>query len=241
MSADPGGAKPWFFKYYVITDDNIKFLIYESPDYSEYGAWAEPPDRDMPKPKWKRGPAHAANAGAGIVSLKALFKDIEDNKLPKLLNLPQGKKVEIFERYIDPRMGAMTVPGEENDTSFITLMADEQTDYDGNVIGDSYDFIAAYSGASGHSANPIEASIEIINTELDYNEREPISRANMPNYYILESCEQTITCYKNFSSASSRECPLKDILDPDRYFFNMSPKFISMADFNTPQTPLAYY
>lgn len=231
MSADPGGAKPWFFKYYIVTDDDCKFLIYESPDYAEYGAWAEPPDKDSPKPKWKRGPAHGAYAGAGIVSLKKLFAQIETEKLPEILGRKVGERLEPFERYIDPRMGAMTVPGEENDTSFISLMEDEQTDNNGNTIGESISFTAAYSGASGHGGNPIEASVEIINTQLDYDEREPISRSNMPKFYILDSCQQSVICYKNYSCANSRECPLKDILDPDRYFFNMSPKHISAEDF----------
>lgn len=233
MSADPGGSKPWFFKYYAVTDDNCYFILYEFPDYDEFGAWAEPPDKDSPKPKWKRGPAHSAYAGAGIVSLKNLFKEIETYKLPEILNAKKGVRIEPFERYIDPRMGAMTVPGEENDTSFISLMSDIQTDHDNNIIGESVYFTAAYSGASGHGSSPIEASVEIINTQLDYDTKQPISRSNMPKLYILSSCKQSIICYKNYSTANSRECPLKDILDPDRYFLNMNPKHISKSDKET--------
>lgn len=240
MSADPGGAKPWFVKYYAVTDDGCKFLLYESPDFEEFGAWAEPPDKDTPKPKWKRGPAHGAYAGAGIISLKRLFKEFETRKLPKILGLPEGASAEIFERYIDPRMGAMTVPGEENDTSFISLMEEEQTDAEGNVTGESVLFTAAYSGASGHGGSPIEASVEIINTQLDYDPREPVSRSNMPKFYMLDTCQQSITAYKNFSCANSRECPLKDIIDPDRYFFNMDPRHISKSDMRAESATAGY-
>ena len=223
MSADPGGAKPWVFKYYIVTQDNIKFAIYESPEFDKFGAWAEPPDKDTPHPKWKRGAAHGAYSGAGIIALKKLFEEIETHELPKMLGTT--KRVEIFERFIDPRMGAMTVPGAETDTSFIALMEDEQV-VDGKTEGKPYYFTAAYSGASGHTSNPVEASIYIINNELDYNMQEPLSPQNTPHFFILDNLQNTIITYENFSIANSKECPLKDFLDPDRYFFNMEPNYV---------------
>lgn len=227
MSADPGGAKPWVFKYYLVTQDNIKILFYESPEYEKFGAWAEPPDKDMPHPKWKRGPAHGAYSGAGIIALKKLFEEIETNELPKILGTKTAP--EIYERYIDPRMGALTVPGAEAETSFIDLMEDEQV-IDGKVEGKPYYFTAAYSGASGHGTNPIEASVYIINNELDYNQNEPLSAANTPHFFILETLQNTITTYANYSTANNKDCPLKDFLDPDRYFFNMQPVYVDPGD-----------
>lgn len=225
MSADPGGAKPWVFKYYLVTEDGIKILFYESPEFDKYGAWAEPPDKDMPHPKWKRGPAHGAYSGAGIIALKKLFEEIETKTLKEILGSERAP--EIYERYIDPRMGAMTVPGAENETSFIALMEDEQI-IDGKTEGKSYLFTAAYSGASGHGSNPVEASVYIINSELDYDARTPLSPQNTPHYFMLADCQNTITTYENFSVANNKDCPLKDFLDPDRYFFNMEPLFVDV-------------
>lgn len=226
MSADPGGAKPWVFKYYVCTPCGFKFLIYESPDFEEFGAWAEPPDKDSPHPKWKRGAAHAAYSGASIIALKKLFKKIETETLPKIL----GRKTppDIFERYIDPRMGAMTVPSAENETSFIDLMEDEQI-INGKTEGEPVHFIAAYSGASGHSSNPVEASVFIINNALDYNPKEPLSMSNTPHFFILTTCQNSITTYENYSLANSKDCPLKDFLDPDRYFHNMDAQYVDIC------------
>ncbi len=227
MSADPAGAKPWVFKYYVVTEDNVKFLIYESPEYEKFGAWAEPPDKDTPHPKWKRGPAHGAYSGAGIIALKKMFGRIEKEELPQILG--NKEPVKIFERYIDPRMGAMTVPSAVEETSFIDLMEDVQI-VNGEVEGESYLFTAAYSGASNHGENPVEASVYIINNELDYRQNEPISPANMPHFYILDHLENSICAYENYSLSNSRDCPLKDFIDPDRYFFNMRPACVDPGE-----------
>ena len=227
MSADPGGAKPWVFKYYALDENDIAFLIYESPEFDKFGAWAEPPDRDSAQPKWKRGSAHSAYMGASIITLKQMFKQIEDVQLQKIYGI---KMPEVLERFIDPRMGAMTVPGAESDTSFISLMADVQRDNKGNIIGESYDFTAAYSGASGHSASPIEASIFIINDKLDYDRSKPLSPMNMPKFYIMDELKNSIASYLNFSPASHRDCPLKDFIDPDRYFFNMDCHYANLGD-----------
>lgn len=224
QSADPGGAKPWVIKYYAVDENNYTFLIYESPEFDKFGAWAEPPEKDSPQPKWKRGAAHSAYMGASIISLKQMICEIEEKELPKILGI--NAPCEIYERFIDPRMGAMTVPNAENDTSFITLMEDEQTDKNGVVIGKSFPFTAAYSGASGQGKDPIEASIFIINDKLDFNQSLPISPQNSPKFFILDECQNSITSYLNFSLQNHRDCPLKDFIDPDRYFFNMDARHI---------------
>ncbi|MBO6103316.1 MAG: hypothetical protein J6P03_08720, partial [Opitutales bacterium] len=239
QSADPGGAKPWVIKYYAVDELGNTFLFYESPEFDKFGAWAEPPERDSAQPKWKRGPAHGAYMGASIVALKQMIKEMETTDLKSVLGAGEG--IEIFERFIDPRMGAMTVPNAENDTSFISLMEDEQRDSGGNIIGESYTFTPAYSGASGQGKDPIEASIFIINDRLDYNSSEPISPQNCPKFYILDECKNSIISYLNFSLQNHRDCPLKDFIDPDRYFFNMDAGYISRASLTPTQTQTPGY
>ena len=239
QSADPGGAKPWVIKYYAVDENGITFLVYESPEFDKFGAWAEPPERDSAQPKWKRGAAHGAYMGASIVALKQMIKEIETNDLKKVLGTTE--EIQIFERFIDPRMGAMTVPNAENDTSFISLMEEEQRDKLGNIIGESYPFTPAYSGASGQGKDPIEASIFIINDRLDYDARQPISPQNCPKFYILDECKNSITSYLNFSLQNHRDCPLKDFIDPDRYFFNMDVSYVSEAAMRPTLTLTASY
>lgn len=53
---------------------------------------------------------------------------------------------------------------------------------------------------------------------------------NCPTFYFSEECEQSIISYKNFSVNSSRNCALKDFIDPDRYLLNMQPQFVDWEE-----------
>ena len=114
---------------------------------------------------------------------------------------------------------------DDSGTNYIELMREEQTDENGEVVGDSYLFIPSKTSPN-HSRDAIESSISLINDKLDYDEDKPLSPENCPSLYFTEDCEQSICAYKNFSAASSPHCALKDFIDPDRYLLNMQPQFV---------------
>ncbi len=230
QSCDVGGSKPWLIKWYAVFENEVAVLIREFPDMDTYGPWAEAPEIDSKRPCWKRGVAHNAFLGAGVVPIKKLFKFNETEILPRLLGAEKLEKV--YLRFIDPRGAAVRSERAENTENWISLMFEKNYDYDGKTLtGDSYIFTPAFSGSSGDGKAPIESSISLINNRLDYNQDEKISVANHPTFYILESCKQSILAYKNFTLQNDRNCPLKDIIDPDRYFFNMAPRYVDMEIF----------
>lgn len=228
-SADPGGGKPWVIKWYAVFENNWIVCLYEYPQYKLYGEWARPPEKDEKCPCWLAGPAQSANPGAGFLRVKGVLKDVERKILPKILGA-RSDEIFIYARYIDPRMGAQIAPSmDDNGTSYIDLMRSIQ-EKDGEVVGESYLFTPAKTGAPNGGKLAIESSIALINDRLDYDSDKPVSVENCPTFYFSEECEQSIISYKNFSVNSSRNCALKDFIDPDRYLLNMQPQFVDWEE-----------
>lgn len=118
---------------------------------------------------------------------------------------------------------------DDNGTSYIDLMRSVQ-EKDGEIVGESYLFTPAKTGAPNGGKLAIESSIALINDRLDYDSDKPVSVENCPTFYFSEECEQSIISYKNFSVNSSRNCALKDFIDPDRYLLNMQPQFVDWEE-----------
>lgn len=192
MCIDPGGSKPWFMLYAAVDAQERVYVWAEWPDIG-YGSWGEPSE----KPEGQKGPAQKPN-GFGILKYKEVMEQIEEG-------------AEIFERLIDPRMGASTTQGQETATSIQSELED--------------------AGVTIHAApsQRIDHGEQLINDRLGYDETKPVSALNAPRLLISDRCEQLIESLKNYSGCSRTEV-WKDAVDCLRYILEAGADYI-------PRTP----
>jgi len=230
VSADPGGAKNWVVKWYWVTPNGWKIVFREWPDFDTYGPWATPPKDE--KKDWLGGPAMFTESGGGIVKVKRRILEAEgwvwNDESGVWVSSKETEMPEV--RMIDPRMGGTPAPGGEDETSIIMLMDDEQVDPRGRVIGPSMVWERAYSGGAQGGRTAIQVTLEMLNTEMAYDEHEPVTAMNCPNWYVVEDCQQSIMAYKEFTGMGTDKDALKDVVDPDRYFINSGPEHIAEGD-----------
>lgn len=191
---DPGGSKPWFMIWAAVDSSGRIFIYREWPDVG-YGSWGEPSE----KPEGSRGPAQKPN-GFGIGDYVELIRNLEGGE-------------DIFERIIDPRMGAAQTAGKEDSTSIISELED--------------------AGLVLHAApgQLIDHGISLINDRLAYNEEVEVSVTNSPRMFISDQCENLIECLKNYTGCS-REEVWKDGVDCIRYLLETGADFIDKRETN---------
>ena len=224
VSADPGGAKNWFIKWYFVTPEGWVIVYREWPDFSRHDSWALPPAED--KIDWRKGPAQKSDFGRGIIRYKQLILESEGWVWDPEAQRWNGDHAEPIElRVIDPRMGGTPAPSADRDTSIIQQMADEQIE--NNIVkGPEMIWEKAVAGGAQGGVRPLEISLQLMNEKFDYDEHQDITHENCPNWYVAENCKQSILAYKEFSGNCTDKCALKDVIDPDRYFVNSNLDYI---------------
>jgi hypothetical protein len=180
MVLDPAPSKPWYMLWIAVDEWGTWWVYREWPDIS-YGDWAEAGANG----KSKGGPA-SKPLGFGINDYVNLIQELE------------GKE-QIFERLIDPRMGATPRQVKEGSVTMI-----EQLDEGG----------LAFVPASGVEE---DVGIAILQTLLSYNTSKPVDEANKPQLYISEGCENTIGCILNYTGTEGYKEAWKDGVDCLRY------------------------
>ena len=183
MVVDPGGSKPWVCIWAGVMRDGSIYIYREFPD-TTMGQWALPHITGVGKSVGKPGPAQRP-LGWGYNQYKEHFEDMEQDE-------------EIFERIVDPRMGAATVREKEGESNIITTMAN---------LG------VVMRPAPGVE---IETGIAKINDALSWNDTEPMSDENKPKLYISDRCENTITSMMEYTG-QSRADHFSDQIDCIRY------------------------
>lgn len=218
MVTDPGGfRKNWVIKWYRCGDEPAHTFVYrEWPDWATHGAWAVPANSD--RPDGKPGPAQRSEFGRGILEYKKLILQAEgwiwDGKVW------DGSQAEpIFERYIDSRMGGAEVASVEEGTSIITLMAEEQLDKDGHVVGPSMTLLPT-------PGTRVADGMEILGSLFDYDLKKPVNIYNCPQIYVVEDCAQTIYAWKEYTGMDGEKGALKDVVDPDRYLAKIGAGYV---------------
>ena len=191
--ADPGGSKPWVCIWAGVMRDGSIYIYREFPD-SSMGSWALPHINGVGKSVGKPGPAQRP-LGWGYNQYREHFEDLENGE-------------EIFERIVDPRMGAATVREKEGESNIITTMAN---------LG----FVMR--PAPGVE---IESGIAKINDALAWNDTEEMTDENKPKLYISDQCENTITSMLEYSGQSRAE-HFKDHPDCIRYLMVSGAEHIS--------------
>jgi hypothetical protein len=180
---DPGGSKPWVAIWAGVMRDGTIYIYREFPD-STMGEWALPHVNGVGKSVGKPGPAQRP-LGWGYQQYKDHFEDLENDE-------------DIFERIVDPRMGAATVREKEGESNIINTMA-------------NLDFVMR--PAPGVE---VEAGIAKINDALSWDDTEPMTDKNKPKLFVSDRCENMITCMLEYSGQSRAE-HFKDYIDCLRY------------------------
>jgi hypothetical protein len=180
---DPGGSKPWVAIWAAVTRDGTIYIYREFPD-STMGAWALPHVNGVGKSVGKPGPAQRP-LGWGYVDYRDHFTALEEGE-------------DIFERIVDPRMGAATVREKEGESNIINTMT-------------NLDFVMR--PAPGVD---VEAGIAKINDALSWDDTENMTESNRPKLFVSDRCENLICSMLEYTG-SSRQEHWKDQIDCLRY------------------------
>lgn len=224
LSVDPAGTKNWFMKWYLVTPDPERVIVYrEWPDFQRYGEWALPGEKiDGP---WSRGPAQRADAGAGIKEYKRRILEAEGWVWDDDAGCWDDSGAEPIEvRLIDPRMGGGFITDEEDGTSIMELLAEEQFDDEGRLVGPALLFEEA-------PASRVEETAQMIAELLEWNPNEKLSVMNCPRWQVVEDCLQSDLAMREWTGAGGEKCALKDIVDCDRYFVKADLGFVGEGQY----------
>jgi hypothetical protein len=192
---DPGGSKPWVAIWASVLEDGTIYIYREFPDTS-MGDWALPHVNGVGKSVGKAGPAQRP-LGWGYSQYKEHFEALEGGE-------------HIFERIVDPRMGAATVREKEGESNIINTMA-------------NLDFVMR--PAPGVE---IESGIAAINNALSWDDTEPMTEQNRPQLFVSDRCENLISCMLEYSGQSRAE-HFKDYIDTLRYLMVSKPEHVTDA------------
>jgi len=195
---DPAGQKNWFMIWIAVKPDGTWYIYREWPDVS-VGDWAEQ-GKDG---KWVPGPG-CKGMGYGLRDYLELIADLEGRRLPhdeaewRTFDDFEGGE-EIFERIIDPRLGAAKYTKEGGDSSII-----EDLDGLGFVV----------NGAPGFH---VEDGLQKLVDKMAYDPSKEIDGVNRPHYYISEKCRNLIHAHAEYTGEEGLKEAWKDPIDCARY------------------------
>ncbi len=191
MSIDPGGSKNWFMLWIAVDASGTWWVYREWPDFDD---WALPGDKNGPATK---------GTGLGIKDYVALIRDAEKDEV-------------IFERFIDPRMGAAEKQSQDGATTIIS----DLDECDMTVI-------PAPAAASEANKGEIEDGIQLISNLLAYKTDKPIDSVNAPHLYVSDRCQNFIYAMSEFTGKLGGHESTKDPIDCIRYLRKGSCEFVA--------------
>lgn len=177
---DPAGRKNWATAWIDVVEDGTWYISSEWPDES-VGPWIE-----SGKDKWVPGEG-AKGLGYGYRDYLEIFEDIE------------GKAVEVYERLIDPRLGAQRY---------------QKADGDSSIIEDLNDLDFIVKPAPGIE---IEDGLQKVIELMAYDENKPIDANNRPKFYVSSRCQNMIQCLREYTGEGGKDEAAKDFVDLCRY------------------------
>jgi len=180
MVIDPSGSKPWFMLWAGVTPLNEVYIWAEFPDIG-FGDWA-----DMSKGKKGRPGDAAKPNGYGYDDYIDRIKEVEEG-------------ISVFERLIDPRLGAAKYQGEDIQTSIIDELAKKGIDV---IPAPGYDE---------------DQGLQAINKLLAWDDRQPMGLGNKPLLFISDRLENTIYAMTEYTGELGKDEPTKDPVDCVRY------------------------
>jgi hypothetical protein len=179
MVLDPAGRKNWFMCWIAVDASETYWVYREWPDVN-VGDWA----------KWHGG---KWIGGEGSKGLGYGIRDYVD----LILRHEEGE--EIFERLIDPRLGAAKYQSQNGASSIIEDLADA------GLI-----FIPA-------PGLEIEDGIQALQTKMAYDRKRPMDATNHPHFYVSDRCQNIVTALSEYTGADGPDEAWKDPVDVCRY------------------------
>ena len=176
---DPAGSKNWFICWIAVDATNTYYVYREWPD-STIGDWAE-----WKGGKWASGQG-AKGMGYGIKDYVRLILDLEDGE-------------EIYERIIDPRLGAAKYQAQDGSSSIIEDLAEN-------------DIVCI--PAPGID---IEDGIQALISKMSYDTTKPLDSVNRPRFYVTDECFNIINALSEYTGDGGLKEAWKDPIDVLRY------------------------
>jgi hypothetical protein len=202
MAIDPAGSKNWFMLWVAVDADGTWWVYREWPDYDD---WALPGSG----PEGKAGPAQKGSR-KGIKDYVELILTSEDGE-------------EIFERFIDPRLGAAEKQSADGAVTIISQLDDEEM----TVIP-----------APGVD---IDNGLQLISNKLAYDESKEISSVNAPHLFVSERCANFIFAMQEYTAKGGKDEATKDPIDALRYIAVSNPQFYEESDLIDPNNRTGVY
>jgi len=181
MAIDPGGSKNWFMLWAAVDPAGTWWIYREWPDDDD---WALPGDKNGPATKGR---------GYGIRDYVALIRNSEGDE-------------KIFERFIDPRMGAAEKQSQDGATTIISDLDDA-----GMMV------IPAPAASSDANKGEIEDGIQLITNLLSYDTKKPIDSVNSPHLYVSDRCQNFIYAMQEYTGKFGATEATKDPIDTLRF------------------------
>jgi hypothetical protein len=181
MVLDPAGRKNWFMCWIAVDATETFYVYREWPDVA-VGDWA----------KWHGG---KWIGGEGSKGLGYGMKDYVD----LILQMESDSNDVIFERLIDPRLGAAKYQAQNGASSIIE-------DLENNGL--------LFVPAPGLD---IEDGLQALQTKMAFNRNKPVDGLNRPHFYISDRCQNIITALQEYTGDGGSDEAQKDPIDVLRY------------------------
>lgn len=183
---DPAGAKNWFMAW-IAVDATGTFWVYREYPGVDVGDWAE-----WKSGKWVPGEG-AKGQGFGIRDYVDTIRELEGAD-------DWGKAEEdIFERLIDPRLGAAKYQSADGSSSIIEDLAEQ------GII---------CIPAPGLE---IEDGLQALISKMSWDTTKEMDSVNRPHFYISRDCENIIHALAEYTGEQGLKEPWKDPVDVLRY------------------------
>jgi hypothetical protein len=176
---DPAGAKNWFMCW-IAVDESGTFWVYREWPGVDVGDWAE-----WRGGKWCPGEG-AKGQGFGIRDYIDLIQQMEGDE-------------EIFERLIDPRLGAAKYQVQDGSSSII-----EDLNEAGMVC----------IPAPGLD---IDDGLQALIGKMAFDTTKPLDSVNRPHFYVSSECENIINALSEYTGDGGLKEAWKDPIDTLRY------------------------
>jgi hypothetical protein len=176
---DPAGAKNWFMCW-IAVDSGGTFYVYREWPGVDVGDWAE-----WKSGKWIAGEG-AKGQGYGIRDYADLIIDLEGGE-------------DIFERLIDPRLGAARYQAADGASS---------------IIEDLSDAGIVCVPAPGLE---IDDGLQVLIGKMAWDTNKPMDSVNRPKFYVSKDCENIISALSEYTGEQGLKEAWKDPIDVLRY------------------------
>jgi hypothetical protein len=176
---DPAGSKNWFMCW-IAVDLTDTYWVYREWPGVDVGEWAE-----WKSGKWQPGEG-AKGQGYGIKDYVELIREMEGDE-------------EIYERIIDPRLGAAKYQGSDGSSSIIEDLAEH------GII---------CLPAPGLE---IEDGLQALISKMSWDTTKALDSLNRPKFYVSNECENIIHALAEYTGEAGLKEAWKDPIDVLRY------------------------